>query len=236
MMKNVYVGWGPVGMTKIAAGQSKRLKLNQSKVTEGLDSEFQLSIISDFEGTPVWQSSNVEVAEVDQEGNVRIVGYGTAIITVTVGDLKGVCVINSPAPKPEPEPEPELPTNILDTTKIYYGVINPDLETFTGYSCITEQDLVSAFESGLLKETSLQSYSKLEIPAVGLQAIVILIPEDKPHVAYKNELDEQKHFDETNVEGMVLESNGDVAICGFKVYGELITVPEYKGSYLIDIE
>lgn len=231
MMKNVYVGWGPVGMTKIAAGQSKKLKLNQSKVTEGLDSEFQLSIISDFEGTPVWQSSNVEVAEVDQEGNVRIVGYGTAIITVTVGDLKGVCVINSPAPKPEPEP----PTSILDTTKIYYGVINPDLEIFTGYSCITEQDLANAFEEGLLSEIALQSYNKLEIPAKGLQAIVILIPENKSHVAFKNEFDEQKLFDETNVEGMNLESNGEVTVGGFKIYGELITVPEYNGSYLIDI-
>lgn len=232
MMKNVYVGWGPVGMTKIAAGQSKRLKLNKTIFTGELDATFQLMISSEYEETPVWQSENESVAIVDQNGNVQIVGYGKTRIIVRSGDLVGVCVINSPAPKPEPE----QPTNALDKTKIYYGVIVPDLETFTSYSDITEQAVVNAVEQGLLKATPLQSYSKLEIPATELQAVLVMIPKNEDHKAFKNELDEQKLFDESNVEGYTLEANGEVILGDFKLYGELVTVSNYSGIYYIDIE
>ena len=236
MMKNVYVGWGPVGMTKIAASQSKKLKLNKLHFTGEVDSTFTLLISSEYEETPVWQSEDESVAIVDQNGNVRIVGYGKTRIIVRSGNLVGVCVINSPAPKPEPEPEPEQPTNVLDKTKIYYGVIVPDLETFTGYSDITEQAVINAVEQGLLKAVPLQNYSKLEIPVTEFQAILVMIPKNEAHKAFKNELDEQKLFDESNVEGYTLESNGEVMLGDFKLYGELITVSNYSGTYYIDIE
>lgn len=92
-MKNVHIGWGPVGMTKIKTESKQKLKLNKSNYTGNLNSEFKLDIISEFQETPVWQSSNEDVAKVDQNGNIMLVGEGTAIITVTSGKLTGKCTI-----------------------------------------------------------------------------------------------------------------------------------------------
>lgn len=92
-MKNVHIGWGPVGMTKIKTESKQKLKLNKSNYTGNLNSEFKLDIISEFQETPVWQSSNENVAKVDQNGNIMLVGEGTAIITVTSGKLTGKCTI-----------------------------------------------------------------------------------------------------------------------------------------------
>ena len=110
MMKNVHIGWGPVGMTKIMSKENTKLKLNKNSVTLELGTGFQLLIISEFEETPVWSSSNEAVAIVDQDGNVTVLGYGVAYITVTSGQLKGTCVISVPEPviPEEPEPEPEI--------------------------------------------------------------------------------------------------------------------------------
>lgn len=65
MMKNVHIGWGPVGMTKIVTKKSTKLKLNKTSITLELGAGFQLSIISEFEETPVWKSSNEAVVIVD---------------------------------------------------------------------------------------------------------------------------------------------------------------------------
>lgn len=92
-MKNVHIGWGPVGMTKIISRQTKKLQLNKSNHTGILDSVFTLSITSEYEEVPVWQSSNEDVAKVDQNGNVTLVGEGSATITVTSGELVGKCSI-----------------------------------------------------------------------------------------------------------------------------------------------
>lgn len=91
MMRNVHIGWGPVGMTKIKHGGTSKLHLNKSRVTGIMDTDFQLVITSPYEGIPVWQSSNEAIAKVDQNGNVTFVGEGNAVITVTVGKLTGKC-------------------------------------------------------------------------------------------------------------------------------------------------
>ena len=65
MMKNVHVGWGPVGMTIIKEPSKPKLKLNRINHTGEKDSEFKLEIISKYEELPVWQSSNENVAKVD---------------------------------------------------------------------------------------------------------------------------------------------------------------------------
>ena len=93
MMKNVHIGWAPVGMTKIPIDQHPKLKLNKSKYTGGKQTEFKLIILSNYVETPVWHSSNEEVAIVDQEGNVMLITEGVAIITVTSGKLTGTCSI-----------------------------------------------------------------------------------------------------------------------------------------------
>lgn len=80
-------------MTKIISRQTKKLQLNKSNHTGILDSVFTLSITSEYEEVPVWQSSNEDVAKVDQNGNVTLVGEGSATITVTSGELVGKCSI-----------------------------------------------------------------------------------------------------------------------------------------------
>lgn len=60
----------------------------------------------------VWSSSDESVATVDPEGNVTMVGEGTAVITVTAGSASTSFVVRSTAPQEEeeetePAPEPE---------------------------------------------------------------------------------------------------------------------------------
>ena len=92
-MKNVHIGWGPVGMSKIGGPSRPKLQLNKINYTGELGSGFKLEIISKYEEPPVWQSSNEDVAVVDQDGNITLVNEGTAVITVTSGKLTGRCTI-----------------------------------------------------------------------------------------------------------------------------------------------
>ena len=92
-MKNVHIGWGPVGMSKIGGPSKPKLQLNKINYTGEIGSGFKLEIISKYEEPPVWQSSNENVAVVDQDGNITLVNEGTAIITVTSGKLTGRCTV-----------------------------------------------------------------------------------------------------------------------------------------------
>lgn len=92
-MKNVHIGWGPVGMSKIGGPSRPKLQLNKINYTGEIGSGFKLEIISKYEEPPVWQSSNENVAVVDQDGNITLVNEGTAVITVTSGKLTGRCTI-----------------------------------------------------------------------------------------------------------------------------------------------
>jgi hypothetical protein len=94
MMKNVHIGWAPVGMTKIKVGGGKKIQLNKSRITGIMGTEFQLTIVSPYEGIPVWQSSNEEIAKVDQNGNVSFLKEGSAVITVLVDNLSGKCNVS----------------------------------------------------------------------------------------------------------------------------------------------
>ena len=214
MIKNVYVGWGPVGMTKIAAGQSKKLKLNKLHFTGEVDSTFQLVISSQYEEAPVWQSEDESVAIVDQNGNVQIVGYGKTRIIVRSGDLVGVCVINSPAPAPEPEPE--LPVSLLDKTKIYYGTIQSP--NFMSYSEITEQDIKNAIDAGTMFSQPLaQMEAPIVIKSLG-DAIVILVPDSQYVAKIKEPGGTLSPFKEEQYE---VHANGEVLLGNFHVYGEM---------------
>ena len=63
------------------------------KTAEHYD-DFQLTIAPlNFTDAVVWTSSNEEVAAVSDTGYVEICGVGTAVITVTAGNVKAVCKI-----------------------------------------------------------------------------------------------------------------------------------------------
>lgn len=424
-MRNVHIGWGPVGMTKIKTQSKHKLQLNKVNYTGKLDSEFKLDIISDYEVAPVWQSSNEDIVKVDQDGNITLVGEGTAVITVTSGKLVGRCsikvvlskeqqfekdlkagkvvlttsitktavvsnktslslnnqtlmgelftesngqilegnsdsyaiwvkeggeitingdgevrsqdarysmavwaqggkitinggkfinggegsdliyasaggqvIINGgefhPSQKQEGvtgtadkytalnikdkdrdtssivvyggkfynfnpadnksegpgtnfvaegyesvEVEPNVwevrkIKSIIDETKIYYGTITPNLETFSGYSDFTENDFANAIKNGTLKSVLVESQESLVVPLTEFQALVILIPTNSKLKAFKSVLGKEFPFAEENTTAN-LHSNGDVTVGDFKVYGELFSVFNSSAEYIINI-
>lgn len=93
-MKNVHVGWGPVGMTPIKTHDGRYIRLNKNKITGISGETFILEVRTNIEGVPVWQSSNEDVATIDQSGVVFLKKEGTAIIEVLIGNLKATCRID----------------------------------------------------------------------------------------------------------------------------------------------
>lgn len=231
-MRNVHIGWGPVGMTKIVTKDQTKLKLNVTDVSLELEESFKIQILSQYEVEPVWKSSNENVATVDQEGNVIVVGYGVAYITVTSGELKGTCVVKVPEPVIPDEPiipdEPDEPTSKLDNTKIYYGTIkSPD---FMKYSDMTEDDIVSAVDLGSLVTAPIaEMHTKVNVTTPG-DAVVILIPTtDLKAVKQAN----KKPFQETMQSYEGTGANGNVKLGDFYVYGEILIV---TGNLEIHVE
>ena len=234
-MKNVHIGWGPVGMTKIITKKSTKLKLNKTSVTLELGAEFQLSIISEFEETPVWKSSNEAVVIVDQDGNVTVMGYGTAYITVTSGELQGTCVIKvpepvipeepepEPDPEPDPEPEPdepevpEEPENKLDNTKIYYGIIKEP--EFMSFAEMTEGEILSAVAAGTINTTAINTMNQVLSVSAG-DAVVVLIPTGI-YKAYKDDGSGSNavKFEDKST-GLNFHANGEIKLENHYVFGE----------------
>ena len=76
------------------------LKLSESNVTLNVGDEFRLYKITnpaDLAELPaVWSSDRLDVAKVDENGNVTAVNTGTATITVSTldGTLKASCTVN----------------------------------------------------------------------------------------------------------------------------------------------
>lgn len=93
-MRNVHIGWDPVGMTKIKTQSKPKLQLNKVNYTGKLDSEFKLNIISDYEVAPVWQSSNEDIVKVDQDG-MLVEGGNSTLINCTVYETHSGITIKS---------------------------------------------------------------------------------------------------------------------------------------------
>lgn len=212
-MKNVHIGWGPVGMTKIQSDTKLKLNTNSLSLEEG--GSYKLVILSDYEETPVWSSSNTKVATVDDEGNVTVVGFGTTIITVKSGKLQGRCTIIVQAP-PVIEPDepiiPDEPINKLDNAKIYHGYIPNSEGTIESYSAITEHMLSEAFEKGQLQERICEPCEfKVIIPETALA--IVLLP-NQQYTAKKNQLGNIIEFDNE-----YMDANG-LKVGDFYLYGE----------------
>lgn len=216
-MRNVHIGWGPVGMTKIITKKSTKLKLNASNISLEMGATFKLSILSEYTETPVYKSSNENVITVDQEGNVLAVGYGSAYITVNSGELKGTCVIKVPEPIIPDEPDepvvPEEPTNKLDNTKLYFGYIPNSDASIASYTMITKQMLEEAFDDGLLQERVYEP-SEFDVIVPEKALVVVLLP-SQLYTAKKNALGTILPFE--NKYGVYANK---LAVDEFYLYGE----------------
>lgn len=211
-MKNVHIGWGPVGMTKITSKENTKLKLSDTSITLDLNSEYQLTIKSEYEETPVWKSSDENVIRVDENGLVTVVGYGTAYITVTSGTLKGTCKVS--IPKPVIPEEPDEPTSKLDNTKIYYGTIQSP--TFMSFNDMTEDDVINSMTINTMAVSP--SEKEINIHNEG-DVVVVLIPSNK-YTSGTIEIDGSKSAFKDNVTGTNFHSNGDIKLGDFYVFGQ----------------
>lgn len=211
-MKNVHIGWGPVGMTKITSKENTKLKLSDTSITLDLNSEYQLTIKSEYEETPVWKSSNENVIRVDENGLVTVVGYGTAYITVTSGTLKGTCKVS--IPKPVIPEEPDEPTSKLDNTKIYYGTIQSP--TFMSFNDMTEDDVINSMTINTMAVSP--SEKEINIHNEG-DVVVVLIPSNK-YTSGTIEIDGSKSAFKDNVTGTNFHSNGDIKLGDFYIFGQ----------------
>ena len=217
-MKNVHIGWGPVGMTKIVTKKSTKLKLNANNISLEMGATFKLSILSEYTETPVYKSSNENVITVDQEGNVSVVGYGTAYITVTSGELKGTCVIKVAKPEEPDEPVvPEEPTNKLDNTKIYYGIIKEP--EFMSFAEMTEDEILSAVAIGTINTTAINTMNQVLSVSEG-DAVVVLIPTGI-YKAYKDDGSGSNavKFEDKST-GLNFHANGEFKLENHYVFGE----------------
>lgn len=234
-MKNVRIGWGPVGMTKIITKKSTKLKLNANNISLEMGAVFKLSILSEYTETPVYKSSNENVITVDQEGNVLVVGYGTAYITVTSGELKGTCIIKVAKPEepdvpviPEEPDEPIIPEDKLDNTKMYYGyMIIP--ETWDGLHSITEAELYEAFKQGQLVEADYVS-SEIKVLVPEYATSIVLLP-NQIYSAKKNQLGNIFPFTCDDIPEFA--ANG-LKIGSFYLFGEMNISTEVELTIVID--
>lgn len=215
MLKHVHVGWGPVSLYP-QKPKHPSLKLNTNRLTLELDSTAVLVIESEYEETPEWKSSNEKVALVDQNGGVTIVGYGTAVITVTSGKSKGTCIITVPKPQEKPE-EPEEPTTKLDKTKIYYGVVQNQL--LTNFSELTEEDIINSTSNGNIQTVNLGVVdgATLNVLEMG-DLVVVLIPSNK-YKATVVEIDGSEHSFIDSATGTDFHCNGEIKLGDFYIYG-----------------
>lgn len=235
MMKNVYIGWAPVGMTKIITKEQSKLKLNASNIKLEMGESFKIQILSQCESELVWKSSNENVATVDQEGNVTVVGYGVAYITVTSGELKGTCIIKVAKPEepdvpviPDEPDEPIIPEDKLDNTKMYYGyMIIP--ETWDGLHSITEAELYEAFKQGQLVEADYVS-SEIKVLVPEFATSIVLLP-NQIYSAKKNQLGNIFPFTCDAIPEFA--ANG-LKIGNFYLFGEMNISTEVELTIVVD--
>lgn len=234
-MRNVHIGWGPVGMTKIVTKKSTKLNLNANNISLEMGDTFKLSILSEYTETPVYKSSNENVITVDQEGNVSVVGYGTAYITVTSGELKGTCIIKVSKPEepdapviPDEPDEPIIPEDKLDNTKMYYGYM-PIPETWDGLHSITEAELYEAFKQGQLVEADYVS-SEIKVIVPEFATSIVLLP-NQIYSAKKNQLGNIFPFTCDAIPEFA--ANG-LKIGSFYLFGEMNISTEVELTIIID--
>lgn len=66
MMKNVHVGWGPVGLTRIVPNPAQITLKGPGKLEVG--STTTLEYTANIQGDISWQSSNTNIATIDENG------------------------------------------------------------------------------------------------------------------------------------------------------------------------
>lgn len=82
MMKNVHVGWGPVGLTRIVPNPTQITLKGPGKLEVG--GTTTLEYTANIQGDISWQSSNTNIATIDENGQLTAVSAGIVTITLTI--------------------------------------------------------------------------------------------------------------------------------------------------------
>jgi hypothetical protein len=91
-----YNGSDYVDVSAYLDGNYAEVKLDNNYIlfTDTTDSVQLTANVTPEGKTVIWQSSNPEVATVDNSGLVQAVGYGRTVITASVGAFKDICIVN----------------------------------------------------------------------------------------------------------------------------------------------
>lgn len=209
-MKNVYVGYpiptlGHARKTESVPEESKDepVVLNVSNLTLGVNGTAQITITSNYSSTPIYESSNEDVVTVDSNGKVTVVGSGSAVITVTVGQYSATCNVTVE--------DREI------TDYMYYGVITENISSFQDIQDVSGLTMV---EAGVLDKTYIKVLSG--------EKVVVLIPDHTSYVATKDDGAGAKvSFDDTyqgcngelvTIDGITYRCYGELAIIDVELF------------------
>ena len=96
---NVFISCGDYGLNDrtyaVTVTQGDGIVLSQTSALLYVGSEFDLSVIDNtfVEGELIRESSNPEVATIDEYGHIEALSPGQTTITVTKGDFSAVCIV-----------------------------------------------------------------------------------------------------------------------------------------------
>ncbi|MDE6272812.1 MAG: hypothetical protein K2M31_07380 [Muribaculaceae bacterium] len=106
----------------IQAGEDLWLKVGDSR---------QVKVaVSNFDGALIWQSTNADVASVTASGEVKAIGPGSAVITISPADgrdIKTSLVVNSYLPG---DSNADKWVDVADVVNINNYIVGNDVETF----------------------------------------------------------------------------------------------------------
>ncbi len=92
---NGYIYFDNITLT--AEGTAESITMSDTELKLGIGDTKQLSLVASPEGAtlnrPAWTSSNNQVATVDKNGKITVVGAGEAIITATSNSLTATCTV-----------------------------------------------------------------------------------------------------------------------------------------------
>ena len=121
---HAYVEIAPVSV----AAESVTVEPGTLELEVGETGSLSAVIVPDIAtDTVAWASSDESVASVDGNGLVTGVAPGTAVITVTVGNVSAECTVTVTAAEPEPEPTPAPGGPDINVGPVYEIELDEDI-------------------------------------------------------------------------------------------------------------
>lgn len=112
---------------QLASNPARELNLSHQELDLVVEDSFILTVEGFGLDELVWSSNNIAVATVDQAGEVRGVGPGTALITVAAGERSASCIVSVSQQKMLIRLEPSELTLYVGETREFTAVVDSSL-------------------------------------------------------------------------------------------------------------